>query len=216
MKRVWTLGAVALCALPAQGAAPTLTDAVVGVLTPLDTVPTVAALDAAFQNKAVDGLIGLAINDDVDLGIQLRAIRALPLYCPAGVGTCGPGIDGHDTLVALITRYRDATEPSQAPQNALRLRAAAEALGATRSGLPEDVDLLITLLGQTEPTGDGNDAEIVPGHPSLDVRAAAARALGQLCNSDATSLLFPHLMDPAAQVRNQVSAAIDRLRQCTK
>jgi hypothetical protein len=215
--RGWVLVAVALCALPAQGAGPTLPGVVVSVLTPIDTVPSRAALDHAFApGLALVGLIGLASDETVDLGIQLRAIRALPSYCPPTAGTCGPETPSHDTLVRLIERYRDASDPVQAPRNILRLRAAAEALGATRSGLPEDVDVLLTLLGQSEPTDPDGDTPIVPGHPSLDVRAAAARAIGQLCNHDARLLLFPHLSDPSPQVVTQVSDALARLELCTK
>lgn len=196
---------VVVCALPAQSANPTLPDDVVGVLSPVDSVPTRAALDEVFApSLALDPLAAIASDDSHDLGIQQRAIRALPTYCPQTAGTCGPGTTSHDTLVALIQRHGAAALPA----DILRLRAAAEALGATRSGLPEDVDVLLTLLGDAE--------HKLPGHPSLDVRAAAARALGQLCNRDAIDALFPHLLDPAPQVVAQVTAALQMLELCPK
>jgi len=206
MSARWLLFGAVLCALPAQGANPTLPDAVVGALGPVDSVPTRAALDEVFApSLAIDRLVVIAGDDSHDLGIQLRAIRALPTYCPQAAGTCGPGVPSHDTLVLLIERYR--TGPAS-PASTLRLRAAAEALGATRSGLPEDVDVLLTLLGDADHKLDG--------HPSLDVRAAAARAIGQLCNRDASSALFPHLLDPAPQVVAQVTVALQSLELCSK
>jgi hypothetical protein len=201
--------AAALCALPAEGANPTLTHEMVSVLTPLDTVPSRVMLDKAFPAElALAQLRDLALGGTTDLGIQLRAIRALPSYCPPGAGTCGPDTMSHDTLIEIIGRYRDSPDAAQAPQDILRLRAAAEALGATRSGLPEDVDALLALLG------DG-DKE-VPGHRSLDVRASAARAIGQLCNRGAHDALLPHLIDPSPQVVEQVTRALQNLDKCVK
>lgn len=207
LPRVLLLGV--LCALPAQGANPTLPDAVVGVLSPVDSVPTRAALDDVFApSLAIDRLAVIASDDTHDLGIQLRAIRALPTYCPQAAGTCGPGTPTHDTLVLLIQRHGVTPGTTPAPADILRLRAATEALGATRSGLPDDVAVLLSLLGDAEAKLDG--------HPSLDVRAAAARAIGQLCNRDAINALFPHLLDPAPQVVAQVTVALQNLELCGK
>jgi hypothetical protein len=202
------LGAV-LCALPAQGANPTLSDAVVGVLSPVDSVPTREALDEVFApSLALDRLTVIASDDTHDLGIQLRAIRALPTYCPPAAAICGPGTPSHDTLVALIQRYANPPNAATAPADLLRLRAATEALGATRSALAADVDVLLSLLGDAD--------KQLYGHPSLDVRAAAARAIGQLCDRDAINALFPHLLDPAPQVVAQVTGALQSLELCTK
>ncbi len=68
--------------------------------------------------------------------------------------------------------------------------------------------MLLTLLGDADKKLDG--------HPSLDVRAAAARAIGQLCDRDALNVLFPHLSDPAPQVVAQVTVALQSLDQCAK
>jgi len=199
------LAAAVLCALPAQGANPTLSDDEVHVLTQVDAMPTREGLDEAFQpTGALARLPTIASDDAHDLGVQLRAI---PAYCPSAAGACGPETPSHDVLVDLIARYRDATDAEQAPQNTLRLRAAVEALGATRSGLPEDVDLLLTLLG------DG--AKRVDGHPSLDVRAAAVAAVGELCNPDAKDVLFPYLFDPSPQVVAKVRDALRDLELCS-
>jgi hypothetical protein len=55
----------------------------------------------------------------------------------------------------------------------LRLRAAVEALGATRSGLQVDVDLLT--------------APALLHHPSRDVQVTAVHALRNLCSPDLCS-----------------------------
>jgi hypothetical protein len=82
---------------------------------------------------ALDKLLSVAGDHTADLGIELRAIRALPAYCPE---PCGPGTPVHDGLIAFIDGFPAA---QYTPQDLLRLRAAVEALGATRSMLASDV-----------------------------------------------------------------------------
>ena len=113
---------------------------------------------------------------------------ALPSYCPAAPAVCGPGSVAHDTLVALIDSYA----APRTPQDLLRLRAAVESLGATRSGLASDVDKLIPLLG----------------NGSRDVRATVVRALRNVCNMQAIPPLSLRLQSETTdQVRRAISAS---------
>ena len=186
--------AVVLCALPASGDNALLTAPVIAALTTIDEVPTQAALDRAFGvTPALDSLLNIAFDHTADLGIELRAIRALPAYCSA---PCGPGAPAHDGLIALIDGFPSA---QYTPQDLLRLRAAVEALGATRSQLTTDVQKLAPLLDQA----------------SRDVRATVARALGSLGNSAACAPLKAHYPDEKSlQVQYAISAAVEVLGRC--
>jgi hypothetical protein len=196
-------GAAMLCALPAHGESPVPSDRALDALTQLDVLPTAATLTDAFApNPALADLAALAINADrtVDLGVQLRAIHALPTFCPSGAvnrAACGDGTVIHDTLIKVID---DQQRSQHGPQDVLALRAAVEALGATRSGLGSDVVELLPLLG------DGN----------RDVRATVARALHDICNIQAKApLQARYSMEPVLQVRLEISNAIQDLGQCT-
>jgi len=186
--------AVVLCALPAGADNALLTPPVVSALMSIDEVPSKAALDNAFgAATALDNLLNVAVDRTVDLGIELRAIRALPAYCPA---PCGLGAAAHDGLTALIDGFSAA---QGTPQDLLRLRAAVEALGATRSALATDVDELVPLLD----------------HASRDVRATVARALGSLGNSAACApLKAQDLHEPSLQVESAIHAAVQALGRC--
>jgi hypothetical protein len=147
-----------------------LTAPMTHVLTMIDALPSSEQIDAVHggREQARENLQAIALGTaivagetGVDPGIQIRAVRALPQYCD---GLCGTSA-AHDTVVELasIPRYRDARRGS----DLLVLRAAIETLGVMR--VPEDLDLLVPYLG----------------HPSRDIRAAAALALGDLGNPDA-------------------------------
>jgi len=202
MKPGLVIAAALLCALPARGESPAPSAYAIDALTQIDGLPTAASLADAFAPApALDDLVVLALNADrtVDVGVQLRAIHALPTFCPAGLANraaCGAGTVVHDTLIQII----DVQQRSQhAPQDVLALRAAVEALGATRSGLGSDVTELIPLLG------DG----------SRDVRATVARALHDICNMQAKApLQARYSMEPVLQVRLEISNAIQDLGQC--
>jgi hypothetical protein len=189
--------AVLLCALPAQGDLATLPPAVVDALTQIDTVPSQATINDMFPSPqaALDNLRAIALDHTLDLGslgIQLRAIRALPAYCPQ---PCGDATI-HDTLLSLIDDY---VRSPRAPQDVLRLRAAVEALGAMRSGLVADVNTLLPLLDD----------------PSRDVRATVVRALRNTCNAQAiTPLSMRYQDEPTDQVKLAIYAALRDLRQC--
>jgi hypothetical protein len=189
--------AALLCALPAQGDDTMLSPGVINALTPIDTVPSKSSLNAVFQTPqaALDNLRAIALDSAVDLGIELRAIRMLPAYCPPAPQVCGPSTAAHDALIDLIDRY---SSPPTA-QDQLRLRAAIEALGATRSGLASDVEKLLPLLSSG----------------SRDVRNTVVRALRNLCNSQAIAALnVRYQQEATAQVKLAISAALKDLGQC--
>ena len=189
--------AVLLCALPAQGDLTALPPAVKDALSQIDTPPQKSTLNEMFTtpDDALENLRLIALDHTVDPGVELRAIRALPTYCPPAPQSCGAGMI-HTTLVELIDEY----ERSQhAPLDVLRLRAAVEALGVTRTGASSDVAELSPLLGD----------------PSRDVRATVAQALRNLCNAEAIEPLRARLqIEQVEQVRAALAAALRDLRQC--
>lgn len=189
--------AVLLCALPADGDTALLTPPVIRALTSIDALPSKTALDDAFGTEApLPDLLAIALDPTIDLGIGLRAIRALPAYCPPAPQTCGPGTAVHDALISLIDGYPASP---RTPHDLLRMRAAVEALGATRSGLLEDVDRLMALLG--------ND--------SRDVRATVVRAIQNICNRDAIIPLSQYFFNERSrQVQLAITAALQDLGQC--
>jgi len=192
--------AALLCTLPAHGDELGLPQSVVHALTPIDAQPTQSALNQVFATPqlALENLRSIALDRSLDLGIQLRAIRALPAYCPPAPQACGPGTPVHDTLIMLITSQQLV---QHTPKDQLRLRAAIEALGATRSKLVDDVNTLMPLLG----------------NGSRDVRATVVRALLNICNTQAIGpLTRSYSLEQVAQVRAEISAAIQDLHQCTE
>lgn len=202
-RRLLVLAAL-LCAVPATGGGIEPTPAQVDAMTVVDAPPTRAVVDLAFSSgpgptPGLDALLALAGDSTQDLGFQIRAIRALPQYClPTGCARSAV----HDALAALVDRYRtQLVAAALSPQDMLRLRAAMEALGATRSGLQADVDLLT--------------AQALLHHPSRDVQVTAVHALRNLCSPDLCSR--DACLQDANAVRalrtgtdTQVDAAINR------
>jgi HEAT repeat protein len=187
------LAAVLLCALPAAGALPDVPAEVVDALTQIDTAPSTDTLNGMFPTPqaALDNLRRIAL-DATEFGVQLRAIRALPAYCPS------PCTDSpvRDTLLLLIA---NDSRTMHTPQDILRLRAAVEALGATHSRLAGDVTLLKPLLDDV----------------SRDVRATAVRALRNICNQDAITPLSTHYQsEKTEQVKHEIYDALRDLLQC--
>jgi len=192
------LGLAAILALAVSAAAfgdvLVLTQPVINALTPIDSVPSSTQLTGVFNGSELEALNNLRLialsQGSVDLGVQLRAIRALPQYCQAPCGT-------HDAHVALETiaatpRYRDARRGS----DLLVLRAAIEALGVLR--IPGDVVLLLSQLD----------------HPSRDLRAATAHALRDLGNTQAIpALRARYQQEQVQQVRIAISDALRVLGQ---
>lgn len=174
-RRLLALAAL-LCAVPATGSGIDPTPAQIDALTVIDAPPSRAVVDRAFSSgpgptPGLDALVALAGDPTQDLGLQIRAMRALPQYClPAGCA----GTAAHDALAAIVARYRaQLSAAALSPQDMLRLRAAMEALGATRSGLQADVDLLT--------------ATALLHHPSRDVQVTAVHALRDVCSPDLCS-----------------------------
>jgi hypothetical protein len=204
MTRRLVVLAALLCAVPAAGGDIEPTPAQVDALTVVDAPPTRAMIDLAFSlgpgpTPGLDGALALAGDPTQDLGLQIRALRALPQYC-LPTGCAGTAV--HDALAAIVDRYRAQLAASAlSPQDMLRLRAAMEALGATRSGLQGDVDLLT--------------APALLHHPSRDVQVTAVHALRNLCSPDLCSQ--DACLQDANAVRalrtgadTQVEAAINR------
>jgi hypothetical protein len=201
MRHAWLFSVALLCALPASGEPIQLTKDMQHALTPIDTIPTVEEIQSVFpQPNTVTqlALIATSNNDDNEFfGLRLRAIRALPLFCPASCAGSLP----HQTLVNLLTSIGPM---AQTGKSALLLRAVVEALGATKSGQRDDVDLLV---------------RYGLGHRVRDVRAATAFALRDLCNQAAVTPLRDRYnieMDTGvAQVRFAISEALRDLSTCT-
>lgn len=203
MKRAWLLGPLLLCALPARGEQQALSEAEIGALTPVDSVPAPATLDLVFAPApAATRLIEIASDTGADLGIQIRAIRALAAYCPPDVCTAQHPV--HQALVAIIQAEAQAT----APAPTLRLLAAIEALGETHSGLEPDFKLLWSLLDVR------SDAGVCL--PRRDVRSTAARAIGALCFKSALDAMRAYTSDPCGQVATQAERAISELDACSR
>jgi hypothetical protein len=161
--------AALLCALPASGGGVPPTPAQLDALSTIDAVPSRTLIDAVFPaGTSVAALIAIATDPARDLGVQVRALRTLPQYCPP---TSCAGTVIHQALASIVDDYRaQLASAALSPRDVLRLRAAIEALGATRSGAQSDVDLLT--------------APALLHHPSRDVQVTAVHALRRLCSPD--------------------------------
>lgn len=191
------VGLVALCALPARGDQIQLTKSIEYALTPIDSVPTKDELTRLFPQNTASQLAAVAADTNVDFGVRLRAIRALPQFClPACAGSAP-----HQALVALL----GSVPPSdQDGTSILLLRATIEAIGIAKSGDTSDVNRLAPFLD----------------NPSRDIRAATAFALRDLCLQTAVAPLrnrYNVEITPAGipQVRLAISAALRDLGTCS-
>lgn len=199
MKRGVLAAALALgVSAGAYGDALVLTQPVINALTPIDSIPSSNQLNNVFNGSEVEALSNLtaiALSQGmVDLGVQLRAIRALTHYCRTPCETH----EAHEAIETIATnpRYRDARRGS----DLLVLRAAIESLGVLR--IPTDVGTLTFQLD----------------HPSRDIRAAAAHALRDLGNTQAIPALRARYQQEQVgprgeQVRIAISDALRVLGQ---
>lgn len=151
-------------------------------LSGIDFVPARNELDRLFAGD-VAALVGVANNeeDGADAGVRLRAYRSLRHF--VGDPTAREG------LRTAVARYRSARRGIEV----LYLIAAVDALGEI--GEPIDVDAIVPLLDAGE---------------SRDLRAAAARALGQLGTSTACARLRART---SVEGQPMVIKAIDRALQ---
>jgi hypothetical protein len=196
---------LALCALPAQSSnlATELSLDERHALTPVDTIVTPEALDHVLQApdpaQRIARLKDISVSTE-DLGVRLRAIRALPHYCTTPCTSDGVAT-GNPAHLAIRQVFQSLDLDDHRGPAVLRLRATIEALGATHSGLDADVDLIAPHLDD----------------PFRDVRVTAARALDNLCNPNARGPLQLRLDgEQVEQVRLAISAALRDLGQCAQ
>src|SRR5262245_30548795 len=75
-----------------------LTTQIQQTLTQLDALPSRAQIDDAHESEpALDNLSLIILDDTVDVGLQIRAVRAIAQYCDA------PCIDASEAHVTLTT-----------------------------------------------------------------------------------------------------------------
>jgi HEAT repeat protein len=164
-------------------------------LTTIDTVPTRTQIDTAFDGNpqtALASLSAIASDDTSDTGIRLRAIHALAKYCTAT--PCAQNDVAHQSVLAVV----GANSAEMVGSAVLLLRAAIETLGPM--GVANDISVLVPLLD----------------HGSRDIRAATARALRDLCNTQAiTPLRVRYAKEQIEQVRLAISEALRILDQCS-
>jgi hypothetical protein len=198
MKRLAAIAVlVGLTALSAHGESIQLTINVMHAMTPIDSVPTKQDIEDIFPGNTATQLAAIAQDSNVDFGVRLRAIRALPQFClPSCAGTAP-----HNSLLALL-----ASVPlgDQTGTSILLARATIEAIGITKSTDQDVITKLTPFLDST----------------SRDIRAATAFAMRDLCNQSAVTPLrnrYNLEMMPTGipQVRLAISAALRDLGTCS-
>lgn len=196
MKLVGAAGLVAVVLGASALADVQLTQPVINALTQIDAVPSSQQITQAFNGSTSEALSSLQQianpTNFVDRGVQLRAVRALIHYCQST--PCGASDPAHVTLrdIATLPKYRD----SRSGSDLLVLRAAIESLGILQ--VPADVDILVPQLQ----------------HPSRDIRAAVARALRDLGNTQAIPpLRARYNIETSQQVQLAISDALRVLGQ---
>jgi hypothetical protein len=195
----WAIAAVVLTGAVAlaTGTTQNLSPKERSTLTTIDQIPTKPQLDQVFGSIALSRLAAIATDTDMSpdaISIRLRAIHALAKYCGDLPATpCLTGDLAHQSIVSVVT----ATQSAQIGTQVLLLRAAIETLGTMR--VATDVTTLRPLLD----------------HPSRDIRAATARALRDLCNTQAiTPLVARYSAEHVDQVKLAISEALRILGQC--
>lgn len=204
------LGAVAvlvgLCALPARGAQPLLPSQILYALTSIDTAPTRQDLEVilASPTNEISMLQQYALGSSFDFGMRLRAIRAMPQFCPQQLSEC---------RAAILSVLDDIDTAGGSPgQKILRRRAAIEALGAARTGNPAS-----TICPCSSVPADRDRLAAFLNDGSRDIRVAAARALRDLCDPAAMQDLQNHARtwpQEVEQVTQAIHEALSVLSQC--
>ncbi len=190
---------IAAFAAVASGSVPPPAFQALNLLSNIDTVPSRDQIDFAYGGSPTDALqslVELSANSGADPGIRLRAVYALAKYCgDAETSTpCASTDLAHQSLTSLIATTSGAASGTPV----LLLRAAVETIGPMR--VSSDVSLLIPLLG----------------HGSRDIRASTARALQDLCNTQAiTPLRQRYALESTEQVKLAISEALRILGQCS-
>lgn len=185
MKRAVLLAVLLVGALAVAGTA--LSTQAQNTLSPIDTVPTRPELDQVFAGSAQAQTQLIAVAENTDPSNVPFRLRAI-----AALGNY-PGTAAHQALLDIIA----ATSSARSGSNLLVLRAAIETLGHLQ--VPSDLDTLTPLLE----------------HPSRDIAAAAALALGNLCNTNAIPYLRTRYGEAGtvAQVKLAISEALRILGQ---
>lgn len=186
---------VILAALVAAAGSMDLNQQQQEALTPIDTVPSKSQLESLPPGYTVSqsDLQQLAGSGSASPALRLRAIHALSTYCSVPApATCPDSDPAHQTLAALIV----ANGSAHSGADLLILRSAIEAIGPMRGS--NDAGVLIPLLD----------------HPSRDIRATTALALGALCNSSSSTVAALHQRysnESTDQVKLAISAALRML-----
>jgi hypothetical protein len=183
--------ALVLAAMPARGSEPTLLEQ--HTLSPIDSLPRSEDVTSLTLTRLSELATGAS-----DLGIQLRAIRALPTFCvPDCLRVGGVEHPAHATTLAVIGQTAGLTDG----RSILKRRAGIETLGLIRSNESSDVDLLVALL---------DDA-------SRDIRATVATTLLRMCAQSASPALRARsLVEQVPQVKFALTRAVLGLVNCIK
>lgn len=207
MKTRLAIVALLLCTLRASGSGVSPSDDQIDTLTQIDTLPTRAQLDLAFgATGSLGALIAIAKDANQGLDLQLRAIRALPLYC--AMPSCSG--EPHDSLTGIVNSYLAVLPGPLTPRDMLRLRAAIEALGAARTGLAGDVHLLAVSQLLRHPN---RDVQVTTVHALRDI---CSRGLcdRQTCTEDAAAVRALRSSTGETQLDAAINSALQDLAQC--
>lgn len=191
MKTLAVIAVVLAALAAAAGTMDSLSQDQQEALTAIDNVPTKTLYDSLQLTAPLDQtkLQEVASDGSASPAFRLRAIHALSTYC---ISPCGSDDPAHLTLASLLV----ANGSAQAGADLLILRGAVEAIGPMR--VATDASVLTAMLN----------------HPSRDVRATAALALGALCNSNSTTIAALHERysnESTDQVKLAISAALRML-----
>jgi HEAT repeat protein len=171
---------------PAAEHGANLDGAIGDLLSAADEVPTRERLDAVLGDAPLAELKQVAADEALDVGVRLRATRALGLY---------PSDEARAALIQVITQRGSCVGDGAAVTGTplLFIRAALEALGGMHD--PRDVPQIVPCLQAN----------------SRDLRVAAARALRDL---NATAAVCPlqarRAVETVPQVQSAISEALRR------